>query len=274
MSIAEYYDGMDEIRKDSGNPDVFKISPSSVADFFTSTSQYYKEQVLGEEKAFKGSTATHLGTIVHFCAEVSANGGDTTELENDVEMFLNSLTDENVNKEEIKSLWFDMAALLVENTVLDEEREIVGTEEFMYNKLNDHVYVGGTYDALIKDKADYAGNGLCVVDYKTASTKPSGINWKYRLQAYTYCWMLRERGKNITALELCFVTRPTKTLPVRYFNFKESYTNENHIYIGNVLKLIAESVALFKKEPTLRHIIAQDLSLKQEPKPRGFPARV
>lgn len=272
--IADYYDGMDAIRADSGNPDVFKISPSSVTDFFTSTSQYYHEQVLGEEKAFQGSTSTHLGTIVHHCADVSANKGDTTTFEQDVEDFLATITDPEVDKDQIRSLWFNMASELVTNAVLEEGREFIGTEDFLYTKLNDDVYVGGTYDALVKDRADYSGTGLCVVDYKTASTKPSGINYKYKLQAYTYAWMLTEAGQNITAIELCFVTRPTKTLPVRYFNFKEPYTEQNHNFIGSILNLIAESVSKFRHNPELRHLLAQDMRLKEEAKPAAFPTGV
>ena len=272
MKIADYHDGMPEIIADSGNPDVFKISPSSVADFFTETSRYYHEQVLGEEKAFNGSTATHLGTIVHHCAEVQATEGETLDnIEQEVEDFLSTITDVEVDKETIRSLWFPMAQVLLDNAIDDPAREIVGTENFMFKKINDDVYVGGTYDALIKDKSDFSGNGLCVVDYKTASSKPAGINWKYKLQAYTYAWMLTEAGHNITAIELCFVVRPTKTLPVRYFPFMEKYTQQNHDYIGGILKLIAESVSKFKSNPELRHLLAQDMRLKATPKPQGFP---
>lgn len=272
--IAEYYDGMDAIKADAGKNDVFKISPSSVADFFTATSQYYNEQVLGKEKAFQGSTSTHLGTIVHHCAEMGVTNKDITieDLEKDVTAFLATITDPEVNHDTILSLWQPMAEVLMDNTVRDDSREIVGTEEFMYRKLNDDVYVGGTYDALIKDKTPFtAKDGLCVVDYKTASSKPSGINRQYRLQAYTYAWMLTEAGENITSIELCFVCRPTKTLGVRYFPFTEKYTQQNHEYIGGILALIAESVSKFKSNPELRHLLAQDMRLKHVNTPTKFP---
>lgn len=263
MKIADYHDGMPEIIADSGNPDIFKISPSSVADFFTETSRYYHEQVLGEDKAFNGSTATHLGTIVHHCAEAQATEGESLDnIEAEVAEFLETITDPEVDKDVINSLWFNMSKVLIDNAIDDEDREIVGTENFMFRKLNDDVYVGGTYDALIKDPTDQSGTGLCVVDYKTASTKPQGINWKYRLQAYTYAWMLTEAGHNITAIELCFVCRPTKTLPVRYFPFTEKYLPHNHEYIGKQLALIAEHVSAFKHKPELRHLLSMDMDLK------------
>ena len=262
-NIAAYHDGMPEIIADSGNPDIFKISPSSVADFFTETSRYYHEQVLGEDKAFNGSTSTYLGSIVHHCAEVAADpNGDRDNFENDVDEFLATITDPEVDKDTIRALWYPMATSLIDHAIDDDTREIVGTENFMFKKLNDDVYVGGTYDALIKDTTPFApADGLCVVDYKTASTKPQGINWKYRLQAYTYAWMLTEAGHNITAIELCFVCRPTKTLGVRYFPFTEKYTPQNHEYIGKQLAFIAESVSAFKNKPELRHLLSQDPDL-------------
>lgn len=269
-AIAEYHDGMPAIIADSGNPDIFKISPSSVADFFTSTSQYYHEQVLGEDKAFNGSTATHLGTIVHAYAEAAANNEDLSNYESTVTEFLATITDPEVDKQVILSLWYNMATTLVDNVITDD-RTIVGTEDFMFSKLNDDVYVGGTYDALIKDTTPFTpSGGLCVVDYKTASTKPQGINWKYRLQAYTYAWMLTEAGKNITSIELCFVCRPTKTLPVRYFPFRERYTPQNHEWIGKQLALIAEHVSAFKHKPELRHLLSMDMDLKHIVRP-SFP---
>ena len=271
-AIADYYDGMDAIKEDSGNPDIFKISPSSVEDFFSSTSQYYHEQVLGEEKAFQGSTSTHLGTIVHALAEATVKNEDMSNVEDRVEEFLASIEDPNVDKDLIRSLWFPMGSLLVTETVLKDDVEVVGTEDFLFHKINDDVYVGGTYDSLIKDKADYSGTGLCVVDYKTAGTKPSGINKKYRWQAYTYAYMLTKAGHNITAIQLSFVVRPTKTLPVRYFEFKEPYTEENHAFIESLLNLVAESVSMFKSEPKLRHLLAQDARLRETPKPTAFPA--
>jgi len=269
-AIAQYYDGMDSIKEDSGNPDIFKISPSSVADFFTATSQYYREQVLGEEKAFQGSTATHLGIIIHHCAEISANQGDTSTFESDIEEFLATITDPEIDKDAILSNWFGMASILVTEGVLNRPDDFIETEQFIYTKLNDDVYVGGTYDALVTDPAN--PDTLRVVDWKTAATKPSSFNFKYKLQAFTYAWMLRESGRAISSVELSFTVRPTKTLPARYFQFVEPYTDQTHDYIGGILNLIAESVSKFKSTPELRHLLSQDMRLKQGKAPAAFPS--
>jgi len=270
MAIADYYDGMEEIIKDSGNPGIFKISPSSIQDFFSATSQYYREQVEGEEKAFQGSTSTHLGTIVHHAAEITAFDKGAQLLEKDVTAFLDTIDDPEVDFGKINELWPSMAFTLIESTTLNPSWDIIASEDFKYKKLNDDVYIGGTYDCLRKDPA--VNDGVCVVDYKTASTKPQGINQKYRLQAYAYAWMLKESGINVTSIELCFVTRPTKTLPVRFFDFKEYYTDENHEYIGKILNLIAKSVSAYKNgDHELKQLLAQDFNITAKTASVAFP---
>jgi hypothetical protein len=52
----------------------FGISPSNISKFFDKPHEWYREQVLGEE-GFTGSTASVLGTCVHFCAEEYAKTG-------------------------------------------------------------------------------------------------------------------------------------------------------------------------------------------------------
>ena len=268
-SVADYYDGMQEIIDDSGNPDVFKISPSSIQDFFTETSRYYYEQVEGNEKAFQGSTSTLLGTLVHHCAEKTTANPSYYITPEEIDEFLATQIDVEYDESTIKALLPAMAGTLINNTVSNPDWDVIESEQFNYAKLNDDVYIGGTFDCLRVDPA--VQGGLCVVDFKTAGSKPSTLSQKYRLQAYAYAWMLREQGKNITSIELCYVVRPTKTLPVRYFNFKEFYTDENHAYIGRILKLIADSISLYKHNPDLRRIIAQDANYEPTKPTVAFP---
>ena len=270
MTIVDYYDGMGEIIKDSGNPDVFKISPSSIQDFFIATPQYYREQVEGEERTFKGSTSTHLGTIVHHVAETTAFDPTAQVSAAEVAAYLTAIVDPEVDIEKISELWPTMSSVLITNTTQNPDWDIIASEDFKFKKLNDDVYIGGTYDCLRKDPA--VNDGVCVVDYKTAATKPQGISQKYRLQAYAYAWMLRESGVKVTSIELCFVTRPTKTLPVRFFDFKEFYTDENHEYIGKILNLIAKSVSAYKHGDTeLKQLLAQDFNITEKTASVAFP---
>lgn len=276
-AIADYYDGLDAIKEHAGTQDIFKISPSSLSSFFGYTSNWYHEEVLGNEKAFKGSTATHLGTIIHHYCESVAKGEDLGLVGVEVEEFLATIMDPDVDKNIIRELWLGMAELLSSECITPDHK-LVSTEEFVYQELLPAIYVGGTYDALRINKGDYSyqegmeNPPLIVRDYKSAGSKPSGIAYNYKLQAYTYAWMLREQGKNITAIELCFIVRPTKTLPARYFEFQEPYTDENHEFIGSILKLVAESVQMFKSNPKMQYLLAQDYRLKDTSTPKvSFP---
>ena len=139
----------------------------------------------------------------------------------------------------------------------------LATEQFMFHKLLPGIYVGGTTDAIVD-----LGNGtVSIRDYKTASTKPSGISYAYRLQAHIYAFLATNYlGYKVSQIELQFVTRPTKTLPCRHFSFTEPFTEENLATITDQLQLIAESVDFWNKNPDLRYLLAQDLRLKPQPK--------
>ena len=139
----------------------------------------------------------------------------------------------------------------------------LATEQFMFHKLLPGIYVGGTTDAIVD-----LGNGtVSIRDYKTASTKPSGISYAYRLQAHIYAFLATHYlGHKVSQIELQFVTRPTKTLPCRHFSFTEPFTEENLATITDQLQLIAESVDFWNKNPDLRYLLAQDLRLKPQPK--------
>ena len=62
--INEYYAGEDVIAEHNGSTDFFKLSPSSAADFFLSTRQWYGQNLLGEPK-YEGSDSSIIGNIVH-----------------------------------------------------------------------------------------------------------------------------------------------------------------------------------------------------------------
>jgi len=264
--IDDYYDGLQEIIDDSGNPDIFKISPSSLEDFFSATSTFYHEQVLGNEKQFTQSTSTILGTIIHRILELSADNAVPSTIDSDIDAYLAAISDPAIDIATIRTLWKPMSKCLYDNTI-GSDWVVDSTEQFIYEKLNDDVYIGGTPDIIISDGAD----GYIVVDYKTSNAKPASYPRRYKYQAYAYSWMLRNRGYNITAVRASYITRPTKTLPERYFEFTAPYTNETHEFIGDILNLIAESVSLFKHNPDLRHIISQDMRNKPVPVMPSFP---
>ena len=260
--IASYYDGSDLLTADNGSSNYFRISPSSVSKFFEYPRGWWGENFLGEP-GFSGSTATVIGTINHHVAELVANGLSTDSIESEVEQYLSTITHE-CDFDEVRTYWSDMSSILVASCV--EGTTYHSTEQFIHHKLLPGIYVAGTYDAIV-----YNSNGELVLrDYKTSSTKPSGIPNNYRMQLYTYTYILRSRGIDIKHIELCYVTRATKTLPPRYFNFTEPVTGEGLVKIESQLRLIADSVATWNSQPELRYLLAQDYQLKLKPPPKLF----
>ena len=262
MSITTYYDGSDVLTLDNKSTDYVRISPSSVANFFSATRQWYGETLLNEP-GFEGSDATILGNIVHYFAEQAGKGNTVSNAAQLVSNYLDTQTCEN--RVEIESLWKDMSSALIAGCITGKAKPTL-VEYFSFNKLLPGIYVAGTCDALVP-----VGNGTYSVrDYKTTTTKPSGIPYHYRLQAQVYAYLLTKQGYKISQIELQYVTRPTKTLPCRHFTFIEPFTDEDLQKVEGQLKLIAHSVQTWQQQPELRYLLAQDYRLRLPDKPVLF----
>ena len=145
MKISDYYDGSDVITADHGSSSYFKISPSQAANFFSSTRQWYGENLLGEP-GFEGSDSTILGTIVHYFAEQASLKIRPTDPDKLVSDYLDSQS--VTDRSEILSLWRDMSNTLIQGCI-HGQRPPIATELFMFHKLLPGIYVAGTTDAII-----------------------------------------------------------------------------------------------------------------------------
>jgi hypothetical protein len=259
--INDYYDGSDLITKDHGDSNYFKISPSAASGFFYHPRSWWGENML-DEAGFNGSSATILGNIVHYFAECAAKGQKPTDPSQLVSDYLDSQTID-FDRSEVETHWRDMANTLNQSCVFGQQFD--STEQFIYQKLLPGIYVGGTYDALLP-----LGNGtFSVRDYKTASSKPTGISYQYRMQAHIYAYILTKLSKPVSQIELQFIVKPTKTLPCRHFEFKEPFTSEDFDKIESQLMTIANSIQLWNDQPDLRWALAQDMRLR-DTKPKLF----
>jgi hypothetical protein len=266
-TLFEYYDGKDQMPKNA-----FKISPSGVEKFFSDKTTWYRENLLGEPKKFQGSTSTILGTCVHACAEVVANAliaktpHDSEELADAVNAYISKYDgEEEYDTAKIRDLWRNMAEPLIKDFVL--EANTIATEDFILHELHDGIYVGGTYDAITStvpndDLRNPVGQ-LTIRDYKTASKMPSTFSYAYKLQAYTYAYILHQNGIKISQVELCYTVQPTKTLPVRTRNFTLPFDDNAYSFIEGILYLIADSVQCFKNYSDLQYLLACDYRLKK-----------
>lgn len=274
--IDEYYDGSDVLAADNGSSDYFRISPSGVSKFFSETTKWYRENLLGEA-GFDGNTSTVLGTIVHHFAECAATGKTPRNPEAVVKQYLDTREIE-IDREEVETHWKDMSDVLISEFVSTITRRVHSVEQFIFHKMSNGVYVAGSYDLLVKtnDEPEYImrkGKKVLnpratykIVDYKTAAKKPSSFSYAYRMQSLVYAWVMIQKGYNVTHIELQYVVKPTKTLPVRHVEFTHEITEIDLAVIKNVLEIVAESVKVWREQPEMRHLLAQDIRLKRAAK--------
>lgn len=234
----------------------FGISPSSISKFFDSPVIWYKENILGEE-LFKGSTATVRGTCAHYMAECAATNTaiDYEALESE----LSTLDNPDIDIQEVISTYRDLGDLLVEYVNENPPDEV---ETQLYTEIKNGIYLKGTCDAR---------QGSTIVDFKTASKKPSdNMPFGYFIQLMAYAYMYRQQGRHIDRLRLVYAVAPTKTLPARRFVVNKAVTSEDWDMIENTLELMADTILLHETNPELDYITFKSMQFKQKPKPVLF----
>lgn len=263
--INEYYTGEDVISADNGSSNYSRISPSSIADFFSHPRQWWGTNFLNEP-GFTGNTNSTLGTIIHYFAALAGLKQPVPSSPDQiVEDYLASLTID-IDRDEIRSLWRDMSNTLIKGCINGTSFHSV--EQFFYHKILPGIYVAGTADAVRP-----TGNGFYTIrDYKSASIKPSSFPYHYRMQLHTYAYLLTKQGIPIDTVELCYVTRPTKTLPSRHFHMSEPFTSDDLAKIESQLFTIAKSIELWQSSPDLHWALAQDSRLMLPAQPKLFKA--
>lgn len=217
----------------------FGISPSGINNFITKPHEWYREHVLGEE-GFRGSTASVLGTICHYCAEsVTKSMKKDGKPYVNVEEIYNHIYNETVlikNDEE----WLNLTAYMAPEDM--EARELKWTEYLQLNANNPEIDASVILDqwkpmanALVKailskskvpDKAEelikteiipgfFASGSAdawqdgCLIDYKTTSDKTPKdyIPSNYKYQLLTYAYIYNQLGIKTDRIRIVWVTR-------------------------------------------------------------------
>ena len=107
MHINSYNDGYDILSKDNKGEPFCKISPSQAASFFTNTTIWYRETLLGEKRVIENQDSLALGTIVHYFAEQASL---RLKPENPDKLVADFLSTQKVESPaEIQALWKDMS---------------------------------------------------------------------------------------------------------------------------------------------------------------------
>lgn len=252
--------------------DAFRIGASQVSKFFDSTTSWYRENLLGEE-GFTGNTASTLGTIVHAGIEMYI---DTGEVDWEaIDAHLDTITDPEIDVNHIYSQYEVMISTAIDYIQTNFSSNTIKAEQFVFHEILPGIGAGGSIDAL---------RGDTIIDWKTtgAKTPPTRFSRNYWFQQMTYAWVLKQQGIDIRYLKLVFITKnetgrvsektgkPLKDYPSTCTVVTEEVTDENLDLIGSCLKLVAESVQTWEKDPSIRHLLAQDMRLKPKPKPILF----
>jgi hypothetical protein len=105
-----------------------------------------------------------------------------------------------------------------------------------------------------------------VVDYKNVGQKPGdAIPWNYYIQLMAYAYMYKKQHNiPIDRIRLVYTVRPTKTLPVRVFVVTQQIGERDYQAIEDVLTLIADTVLLSMKDPSLNYLLFKSMQLKEQ----------
>ena len=268
----------------------FGISPSRLHEFISTPWVWYRTEVLGE-KQFQGSTATVLGTIIHYIARCYARTqsvdyvqlyryllkqtikepdysvAENTHDRNGIEAYIIKNNDTDIDAKYIIAQYRPMGNALIQymrtHAPLPQR-----TEELIATPITDTVYACGSCDALVNERR--------VVDYKTTSklTPPDKIPYNYRLQLLTYAYIYTQMGYAIDTIEIIWITtndvgrysektgKRLQDYPSEVISTRESVTKDDLEYISNMLHLVADSLVATGEHPTLTHVIWKDYRLK------------
>jgi hypothetical protein len=120
----------------------FRISASQVSRYFSDTTTWYREFLLGEE-GFTGSTASELGNCTHAAAQMFAEEGDIYH--DQIITYINSLPSD-IDKSHILEQYPIMASTLLSSYL--EGNMPTKTEMFLAKEIIPGIWAGGSIDNL------------------------------------------------------------------------------------------------------------------------------
>lgn len=255
--------------------DAFRISPSQLSRFFDQTSQWYREMLLGEAPEFTGSTASELGTCLHAAAAMYFDTGSVDM--SAIDSYIASLP-ADIDHALISDQYRPMVNVLI-NDFLSKNKG-THSETFFKYELLPGIFVAGTVDMIDTRRR-------ILYDYKSmgsldSARVPTSFPRAYYFQQLAYVYLLRQNGIQIDYCKLVYISRnnvgrisgktqkPLQDYPSTVNIVTHQVTDEDMLLIENCLKLVAESVLVFKSTPEIQHLLAQDYRLRQKPKPILF----
>ena len=236
---------------------IFNISPSAIGRFFEYPVNWYREEVLGEEKEFQGNDSSIIGTICHavYADKIQQKNILTREIIN------KDLYDTYGNRKDLNLQYIADTYPQVANCVMSEyfhRHQPDSVEEKILGKVKNGIYIGGTCDAR---------QGSVVVDFKTVKIKPNEneIPFPYKIQllAYAYIYSQPPYNKYINAVRIVYGVHPGVKNPARCYVVEEQIDFPAKELINDTLTLIADSILKIKEDPSLTYLIFKSMKLKK-----------
>ena len=256
-----------EYNNDFGLPEgAFRISPSQLYKFFDNTSQWYRENLLGEEPEFTGSTSSHLGTAIHAAAAMYFNTKNVDKQA--IHAYINSLS-VDIDKQLILDQVKPMTECLINNFL--SRTSATHAELPIATEILPGIYAAGTADLV------NVSSGT-LWDYKTIGSLdtariPTMFPRNYWFQQLAYAYILTKLGHTIKSINLVYITRsntnrisettgkPLKDYPSECHIVSMEVTNELLDMMHGILNVVAHSVQHWKEHPEHRYLLAQDFRL-------------
>lgn len=244
---------------------ILRISPSSFGNFISRPWHWYRTNIQKLD-VFTHNTMSVIGTIVHYCAEQVGKGHEVNQ--DHINEYLDKLEDnENFDREEARSSWYDMAYCLINQYVLPNQSNFLMIEEQICKELEKGYYAAGTIDILEGTKDD-----CMLTDYKTynSKTKPKSLKPDYKYQALVYSSILKSKGYNVTRIRNVNINKNIdgeisektnkrlKSYPPELTIITEELQQPDLDFIDSMLELCVDSYKASLKHPELRHIIYHD----------------
>ena len=278
----DYISGSTAIPKDC-----FGISPSSLGRFFSEPHLWYREYFLNQP-SFGQSTATVLGTCMHYVAECSVKGKEVDHLEIYKYIYEQccrpSLAEFPADLDEALEFLlanakpeFDVYHIIeqypiMSATLLDTVATLTPTkaEELVASEVIPGVWAAGSIDL-------QCDSGSAIYDYKSTSalSAPKYIEYKHKLQLLTYAYIKQKTGTPIKTINIIYVTtnqvnrvgtsgKPLADYPSTATILTHYVSAEDMEFIESLLKLVAETVLYVQANPSTAYLLFKDYRLKSE----------
>lgn len=263
----------------------FTISPSSLGKFFDEPHTWYREHVLGQRN-FGMSTATILGTIVHFCGEefIKTKSVDKLEIyryiykntysgtqplpdtEAEALAFVSKIKHPEIDVQHILEQYRPMGNSLIAYLKSRPSSGLV-SEKMVATEIIPGYYLAGSCDLV---------SGRNLYDFKTTSalSAPASVTYGYRLQLLAYSYAFIHSGIPIDTASIIWITtnqtgrygkngKPLADYPATCTLSSVINIDEQALlFIESILRLVAETVQFVTEFPDKAYIAFRDYRLK------------